>query len=400
MRSLPTSATLRVVQALLLITASYFLVTQTRFSYLFIGNVLLLVGMSFLCEGVFLFALSLKEKWRTHKKTGVARIRALFILIFITDSIIRLMGTMNIYSEVADGNYFSLAKQEQLDSWYWTHTPNTRITNQKKEFLFEREVNSLGLSEKELKKEKGDKFRILTIGDSFTEGVGLSYEESWVKQMETRWKEYNVETMNAGIGGSDPVFELVLYRDKLVEFQPNLVVVTINASDISDVSSRGGFERFHPDGTAGKEPPEWEWIYASNHLFRMILHRLFKYDASLVKGSSSQASQRKAVAHIKEAIDQFGELTKANNTSLLVVIHPSIQELRNGKHTPFLGQEELVKHMKLKGIEYLDVSKTFEAKGMSVGKYYYPLDSHFNKKGYALFGNAVYTKIEEMEVLK
>lgn len=99
----------------------------------------------------------------------------------------------------------------------------------------------------------------------------MNYEETWVKQMETRWKEQNVQTINAGVGGSDPVYEVALYRDKLVANKPDLVVLTINSTDFMDIVSRGGFERFHADGTAGKGSPPWEWLYASNHLCRMIM---------------------------------------------------------------------------------------------------------------------------------
>ncbi len=400
MRKLLLSSVLRFVEAVVLIAASYFLVTRMNFSYLFVGNALLLIGGALLFEALFIFLLVFIEKWREKKRAVLGRIRATFIVIFVADTMIRLTGVMNIYSENADGNYFSLAQQEKLDSWYWVHTPNTHVTNKRKEFLFDREVNSVGLSEKEIQEEKGDKFRIMAIGDSFTEGVGLSYKESWVKQMEKRWKHYNVQTINAGIGGSDPVYEFALYRDKLRHFKPDVLVLTINSSDITDVSSRGGFERFHADGTAGKESPKWEWIYASNHFFRMILHRLFDYDTNLVKGTMSDESMQTAVNHIKEAISKFQQLSTKEGTEFLVVLQPAIQNFKNGKYSPFFGQTELGSYLKSQKINYLDVSNTFEKKGTSVGNYYYPLDTHFNKKGYALFGNAIYEKMEKMGVLK
>lgn len=400
MQKLLLSSGIRFSEGLFLVLASYEWVIKMNFSFLFIGNVMLLLGIWAFLEGFILFISAFASKNREKRKRVLGTLRATFIVIFMADTAIRLTGVMNIYSENADGNYFSLAQQEKLNSWYWVHPPNTRLTNQKKEFLFDRKVNSLGLSEKEVKKEKGDKVRILAIGDSFTEGVGTSYQDSWVKQMEIRWERQHVETINAGIGGSDPIYEFALYRDKLTEFKPDVVIVTMNASDITDVSSRGGFERFHKDGTAGKEPPVWEWVYASNHLFRMILHRLFDYDTNLVKGTTSDASMKKAVRDIQEALGKFQQLTQKEGAELLIVIHPAIQNFEDGKYTPFFGQVELAHYLESHEIEYIDVSKTFEAKGTKVGDYYYPMDTHFNKKGYALFGNAVYEKVEEMDVLK
>ena len=177
--------------------------------------------------------------------------------------------------------------------------------------------------------------RILAIGDSFTEGVGTSYEESWVKQLESRWKDQNVEAINAGVGGSDPVYEFAMYRDKLTEYRPNLVIVTINSSDIAEVIGRGGFDRFHADGTAGKEAPSWEWIFAANHLFRLVMTRGFNYDFGLVKNADALESKRKAVKIIQEPIGKFQKLTQEKSAELLIVVQPCIQEFETGKHQPF-----------------------------------------------------------------
>ena len=306
---------------------------------------------------------------------------------------------METYSERSDGSYFSLVQQEKLDSWYWVHTPNTVIRNQKKEFLYSRSVNSIGISEKEIPKDKGGKFRILAIGDSFTEGVGVSYEDAWVKEMETRWKSKNVQTINAGIGGSDPVYEFVLYRDKLIKYEPDLVIMTINFTDIMDIINRGGFERFHADGTAGKDPPWWEWMYASNHFFRMFMHGALGYNSSLIKASNSIELQNNSVKIIKDVIQRLEKLTATEKTHLLIVLQPSLHDFYEGKYKPFTGQQELMKFLKAENINYLDASVPFKKKGNSIKSYYYPLDAHFNRKGYALFGRTVSEKIEALELL-
>lgn len=399
MRQFLLSAFIKLLIASILLCGAYYIVHHSDFYYLFSANVLLLIGLALLTESIFSLLFSISKLLAKRKTRIIGTSRATFIVLFIADSIIRLTGTVQTYSERADGKYFSVAQQEQLDSWYWTHTPNTIITNQKKEFLFSREVNSLGLSEKEIEKEKGTKVRILAIGDSFTEGVGMSYEASWVKQMEQRWKSKNVQTINAGVGGSDPVYEFALYRDKLLDFKPDLVVLTINSTDIMDIISRGGFGRFHEDGTAGKEPESWEWIYASNHLFRMIITSAFNYNSILIKNEDSRESKLKAVEILKDVVVRFKQLTSHNNTELIVVLQPSIQEFSNGKHTPFTGQLELANFMKNEKINFLDASTEFRKKGKSIPEYYYPIDTHFNKKGYALFGKTIYEKIEKLGFL-
>ncbi|MFT5860219.1 MAG: lysophospholipase L1-like esterase [Flavobacteriaceae bacterium] len=307
---------------------------------------------------------------------------------------------MDTYNERTGGNYFSLSNQENLNSCYWVHTPNTINTNKKLEFRFYRKVNSIGISDKEISQKKEDKTRIIALGDSFTEGVGTSYKDSWVKQMENRWNRKGVETINAGIGGSDPVYEFILYRDKLIKYDPDILILTINSSDIADIKSRGGFERFHSDGTAGSKPPSWEWVYAANHLFRTLIHNAFGYDSSLSKTPNS--SDQNSVRIIKEALLRFKKLAAANDTELLIVLQPCIQEFNNGRHTPFFGQLKLVEFMKANEFKYLDASLVFKKQQKSIGDYYYyyyPIDTHFNKKGYKLFGTSVSEKVEELGFL-
>ncbi len=384
----------------LLIYAAYSIVNRSNFYYLFIPNIFLLLGLALSFEAIFSLLCSISKGLEKRKTRILGTARATFIILFIADLGIRLTGVMNTYAERAEGNYFSQAMSEKLDSWYWVHTPNTPIQNQKKEFEFVREVNSLGLSEKEIEKKKGSKFRILAIGDSFTEGVGVSYEDTWVKQMETRWKKQNVQTFNAGIGGSDPVYEFALYRDKLTVYKPDVVVLTINSTDITDIIGRGGFDRFHADGTAGKDSPSWEWIYASNHLFRMVMVSAFGYSRGLVKNARSEEMRQKAVQILKETIAKFEELTAKENTKFMVVLHPSLHEFDDGKHTGFYGQKELANYLKTEDIHFVDLSIEFKKLGKSIPDYYYALDGHFNNKGYALFGKTVYEKMEELGLLE
>jgi lysophospholipase L1-like esterase len=381
--------------AVTFIFGSYCIIVFSNFHYLFLGNLLLLIGVAISVES---FAELIFCKSSGRRKAVIYSIRSSFIVLFMIDLIIRLSALMQTYPEKADGNYFSLASQENLNSWYWTHPPNTRISNQKLEFYFVRNVNSLGISESEKAFKKKSNFRILALGDSFTEGVGTSYEDSWVKKMENSFNSRGVETINAGIGGSDPVFEFSLYKDKLIHYKPDILILTINSTDILDIINRGGFERFNSDGTTGLPPPTWEWIYAANHLFRMVIHRGFGFNSNLTR--NTDVNESKAIEIIQDVLLRFKELTEVERTELLVVLQPSIQEFSNGSHKPFYGQSKLIKFLKEEDINFVDASIEFEKQKESISHFYYPVDTHFNQKGYDLFGSIVVRKIEELELLE
>ena len=379
-------------------SAAYVVIEFSNFYYLFLGNILLTLSSLFFLETVITVMFLMRASEEKRKNVSYS-VRIGVGLLFVAEMIIRFSGFMQTYPERTDGRYFSGARNEKLGSWYWVHPANDTIKNEKKEFVFYRTTNSLGLSEKEILPKKDSVIRILALGDSFTEGVGLSYEKSWVKQMENRWKDAQVETVNAGIGGSDPVYEFAIYRDKLVSLESNIVIVTINSTDIQDISSRGGFERFNEDGTAGKEPPSWEWIYAANHLVRMFMNNVLGYSSDFSGNHNSEADKRRAVKIVTEVVGQFKQLTDQENAKLLIVLQPSLGSYENGSYLPFFGQQEIEAYLKSNEIDFVDASQSFIKNGGEITTYFWPVDTHFNEKGYAVFGKTVYEKIEKLEWL-
>jgi lysophospholipase L1-like esterase len=109
--------------------------------------------------------------------------------------------------------------------------PNSVAAYSTVEFNYLAEINSLGLRNKEIKKDKNpDVFRILCFGDSWTFGWGVDVEHSWPMQLENYLKESGyskVEVINCGQGGqfTSTYKEFV---SKAVPFlKPDLVLVGV-----------------------------------------------------------------------------------------------------------------------------------------------------------------------------
>lgn len=84
---------------------------------LFIHSEYVFAGWSCPSIGGFFFLLfSISKKVASRKTRIIGTSRATFIVFFIADLAIRLLGIVQTYSEQSDGNYFSLAEQEKLDS--------------------------------------------------------------------------------------------------------------------------------------------------------------------------------------------------------------------------------------------------------------------------------------------
>jgi len=85
-----------------------------------------------------------------------------------------------------------------------------------------------GLRNRELGPKAPGTFRILAIGDSFTEGAGVEAEEAWPQLLEgslARRVPRRVEVVNTGVGGWDPFQYAQFFESRGLALEPDLVVV-------------------------------------------------------------------------------------------------------------------------------------------------------------------------------
>ena len=283
------------------------------------------------------------------------------LCLFVLEVSLRKSGTfMTELERGTDGIYTSFLRLEKRDSWYCIHPSDTTLHFFRAEFRFERKTNSLGLSERPISVDKPH-YRIIGLGDSFTEGFGVSQDSTWLRKLERQLNhnsEIEVETINAGIGGSDPVYEYQLFKDKLLGLAPDLVILSINSSDIGDLAYRGGFERFRTDGTSGRDAPWWEWIYQLNHLTRLVAHNGFKLNHYLVSPSEDKEGRFRFVQLVGDVVAKLNTLADANDFDLLIVVHPTIHDFESeGYLDPEMGQ--FIAELKSSENQLIDVRHCF-----------------------------------------
>jgi lysophospholipase L1-like esterase len=100
-------------------------------------------------------------------------------------------------------------------------------------------INSQGIRGKlEDISEKPTKFRIAVLGDSFTFGYMVSDEFTFPAQLEqmlnSRDSTETVEVLNFGVNSYSPLLMLQQYRKKVRKFNPDLVIVAVDNSDLQD----------------------------------------------------------------------------------------------------------------------------------------------------------------------
>jgi len=112
--------------------------------------------------------------------------------------------------------------------------------------------NSLGMrdGERRVVPPVGDRPRILLIGDSFTEGVGVLWEETFAGRLESALVPRGVEVLNAGVVSYTPILERIkvryLYETEGLRF--DRLVLFLDLSDVKD-------DLFYREDEAGRACP-------------------------------------------------------------------------------------------------------------------------------------------------
>jgi len=329
---------------------------------------------------------------------------SLFIFFFIIEIILRLVGVHRTPYEKLRGSYKShyIIKGSP---WYCIYPRNYHCFFKYPEFIQERTSNNEGLADKYYPQEKNTgEYRIISIGDSFTEGFGTSADSSWPKVLEknlrNRCNNQLITVINAGHSGSDPFFEYVLLRDKLMKYNPDLVLMAVNQTDIYDALIRGGMERFKADSTLNELMPKWERLYALSYITRLIIHNVLKYDDYLFKKTDYDKNMGKGIEMIYTAVKLTNALVTGNHSDFIVIFHPSKDEIKSQNFIlkKLIHQLEAETHIKFIDLfEYYSTTEKMSKHNLI--EYYWPLDSHHNANGYAVFARGVEWKLKQMGII-
>ena len=99
-------------------------------------------------------------------------------------------------------------------------------------------INSLGFRDRVVREVplRGERRRILFIGDSFTEGIGVDYEKTFVGLVEEALAERQIEVLNAGAASYTPIIDYrrVKYLVEDVGLRFDELVVFVDVGDIQD----------------------------------------------------------------------------------------------------------------------------------------------------------------------
>lgn len=294
------------------------------------------------------------------------------------------------YAKPGIKKQFANINQEKT---FRTQPPNSQNVLGHKEYQYLHRYNQLGLRERNMDSLNLDTtaLKIFCFGDSFTEGVGTHQDSTWCRFLENNLivQHKNLLVFNAASMGSDPVYEYMKLKNFLLSYQPQIVILTINSTDLGDLYYRGGLERYQPPFIQAT-PPWWEFLYGSSLIFRNFMHKILGYNGHLLSPQQTQEAFTKSEALLMDVTRQFHQLCREHQIEFILLIRPQLKDIQDGK-LPFQGLEaQLTQDSSL---HILNLAKVYQEEGFMTAKnahlFYWPIDRHHNVKGYQIWAKVV-----------
>lgn len=252
-----------------------------------------------------------------RKSAAVTGLRKFLYLIFLLlavlillEVLLRWTGTYLLYSEV-NGGYFLIEYDRSYENGHrFAHKSDQPIIYSNGEFEFSCMANELGYRDRPIHtilSQGASKKLVLFVGDSFIEGVGADCFQSMPHQFERLHHADSLVVLNAGISGSDVFYEYKLLENDLPRLRPDLILLGLNHTDIYEYVTRGGFERFLPDGRVKhRQSPVNLSRYRQSHLYRWYIHGICRKARYTFLSKKELAAQEKLAE---------SEITRACNES-------------------------------------------------------------------------------------
>lgn len=251
-------------------------------------------------------------------------------------------------------------------------------------------VNSYGFVDKDFSVRKNG-FRVLTIGDSVTAGLGVPFEMRFSNILE---KKLGVEVINAGFSGANTKYEFLLFETKGLPLKPDLVLVSICLNDYATSHAESFFKNGKFYWKEKHIVGFWQPIYDHFAFVRMLYNRGRKIKCLLLKkpedpfAVSMPKLDKLERQRWEEQLSSFDSLCKEKKIRLVYVIFPARTVLGQRNSDP-----ELTEYFNKKGLDYLDLITAFNK--------YKPDDLflkkdllHLTEKGHLVSAEAIYSYLK------
>ncbi len=274
------------------------------------------------------------------------------------------------------------------------------------------EINAHGLRGADCQKEKPPgTFRILGIGDSFTFGVGVREEDTFLRRIETQLNENRVsppafEVLNAGVQGYNTRDEVTHLEHQWLDFDPDLILIGFYLNDaysdhtFLNMGQALGIYQEKPEGLARIS----YLIDLGQHTYhaRQMRQRMDAYYRQHFFMDAQEFLEQPGEAMVdwgvsRNALEHAVALASERDIAIALVIFPELHELE-GTY-PFEDIHRLViETCNRLGLPVIDLLPTFRGH-QDESLWVHPSDHHPNEVAHRLAATAIVSFLEEQGLL-
>jgi lysophospholipase L1-like esterase len=298
--------------------------------------------------------------------------------------------------------------------------------------------NSLGFRDSAIREIplKANLPRVLLIGDSYCEGVGIPWERTFAGILEKKLKPQGIEVLNAGVMSYTPILEKIKIRYLLEarDLEFHQVVLFLDLSDIKDElfyeEDEQGRARLIPYGPFASQAGWGTWVENFGEFCENVVEPNFVLLGALARNLKIELRQatrkelgkrgafttlpdwiqywetedppKKEIADqgikkLQETLDELADYLQKENIKFTLVIFPRQEySMRGSMETKV--QKIWREWSAIRGVELLDLFPAFS--GPDSSRFYIPGDGHWDEEGHRLVAEALLKKFQKDPPMK
>jgi lysophospholipase L1-like esterase len=244
-------------------------------------------------------------------------------------------------------------------------------------------------------------FRIIVVGDSFTFGGKVHFDDTFPKRLERMLNlnsdQRKVEVLNWGIPGYSTVQEAELIKEGLKKFQPDLIVLEITLNDAEQQPYRVTHPFQDKSGQIKLKNPIfklWKSLgFIVTRVYNSILHREYvQYHIDLFENPNTWRIFDASLQHI-------ATLSKKSNVPIFALVFPMLSHPFDDSY-PFAGiHRKIRKALRAHDLPRIDLFENFRGRNPLRLQVAPGEDAHPNELAHRIAADRLYKSLARRRVL-
>lgn len=250
-------------------------------------------------------------------------------------------------------------------------------------------INSKGLRDREIPYERTDGVpRILMLGDFFTEGWGVPFDQTFSKRIERLYAERGTtaEVINTGVGNYNTIMEVSYFLSEGYKYRPDIVVLNYIPNDA--------------EPTPPHKPPNqlmracYSCVFVLGSIDKLLRKVSLRPDWETYYSDLYGHGHARGWIDAKRSISKLADYCKAHRIKLLIAHLP---DLHGFKPYPLQSVTDLLEQAaKENGADFVDVMPDLRAYDPTK-LWVSPTDAHPNGLANEIIANTLFHKLETMK---